>query len=54
MRLLKRNEGCDDVDKDDKGDRGGGVTRLTGFTGKWAALGSSGLYSAHLDCTGVF
>ena len=35
---------CDNIDKDDKGNRGDTADRATGFTGQWAALGSTGLY----------
>ena len=45
--------GCDDVDKDDKGDT---ADRATGFQDSgpyWAVLACIGLYWATLGCTGL-
>ena len=47
MRFLKRNLGCDDVEKDGKGDT---ADRAMEFTEQWAALESTGLYWAVMDC----
>ena len=44
---------CDKVDKDENGDRGDGVTQLTGRQGV-QAIGCTGLYWAVLACTGLF
>ena len=51
MRFLKRNLGCDDVEKDGKGDT---ADRATEFTEQWAALESTGLYWAVLSGTGLY
>ena len=48
MRFLKRNLGCDDVEKDGKADR------AMEFTEQWSALESTGLYWAVMVCTGLY
>ena len=51
MRFLKRNLGCDDVEKDGKGDT---ADRAMEFTEQWAALESTGLYWTVMVCTGLY
>ena len=50
--------GCDNIDKDEKGDRGSRVTQLTGrqdLTGLYfAALGCNGLHRAVMECTRLY
>ena len=46
--VSEKEVSCDDIDKDDKGDRVDLLARLTGVTGQQAPLGSHGLYSAAL------
>ena len=46
--VSEKEVSCDDIDKDDMGDRVDLLTRLTGVTGQQARLGSHGLYSAVL------
>ena len=46
--VSEKEVSCDDIDKDDMGDRVDLLTRLTGVTGQQARLGSHWLYSAVL------